>query len=49
MHSVIAHETDTGYAQCFREDVDNPRMELIDLEAVTFSPAEPARIPGPAA
>jgi 6-pyruvoyltetrahydropterin/6-carboxytetrahydropterin synthase len=39
LHSVIAHETDTGYAQCFREDADNPRMGLIDLKDIEFSPA----------
>lgn len=39
LHSVIAHETETGYAQCFREDVDNPRMGLIDLNEIEFSPA----------
>jgi 6-pyruvoyltetrahydropterin/6-carboxytetrahydropterin synthase len=39
LYSVIVHETDTGYAQCFREDVDNPRMGLIDLDAIVFSPA----------
>jgi 6-pyruvoyltetrahydropterin/6-carboxytetrahydropterin synthase len=39
LHSVIVHETETGYAQCFREDVDNPRMGLIDLERIVFSEA----------
>ncbi len=39
LHSVIVHETETGYAQCFREDVDNPRMGHIDLHSITFSPA----------
>lgn len=29
LHSVISHETETGYAQCFREDAINPRMGLI--------------------
>ena len=37
LHSVIVHETDTGYAQCFREDVTNPRMGLIELESIAFS------------
>lgn len=37
VHSVIVHETDTGYAQCFREDVDNPQMGLIDPRAIRFS------------
>lgn len=39
LDSVIVHETDTGYAQCFREDVLNPDMGLIDLEKLQFSPA----------
>lgn len=39
LHSVIVHETDTGYAQCFRADAYNPRMGRIDLEAIEFSPA----------
>lgn len=37
LHSVIVHETDTGYAQCFREDAINPRMGLIGLESIEFS------------
>lgn len=37
LHSVIAHETDTGYAQCFREDAYNPRMGAFELEQVVFS------------
>jgi 6-pyruvoyltetrahydropterin/6-carboxytetrahydropterin synthase len=39
LHSVIVHETETGYAQCFREDADNPRMGLIDLNDIELSPA----------
>jgi 6-pyruvoyltetrahydropterin/6-carboxytetrahydropterin synthase len=39
LHSVIAHETEAGYAQCFREDAENPRMGLIDLNDIEFSPA----------
>ena len=39
LHSVIVHETDTGYAQCFREDAYNARMGEIDLSRVTFSDA----------
>lgn len=39
LHSVIVHETDTGYAQCFREDAGNPLMGRIDLDAIEFSPA----------
>lgn len=37
LHSVIVHETDTGYAQAFRHDADNPRMGLIALESIEFS------------
>jgi 6-pyruvoyltetrahydropterin/6-carboxytetrahydropterin synthase len=39
LHSVIVHETETGYAQCFREDAANPRMGLIALDEIEFSPA----------
>ncbi|OZI30964.1 6-carboxytetrahydropterin synthase QueD [Bordetella genomosp. 10] len=39
LHSVIVHETETGYAQCFREDVENPYMGTIDLRDITFSAA----------
>ncbi len=39
LHSVIAHETETGYAQCFREDACSPRMGLIALEDIEFSEA----------
>jgi len=37
LHSVIAHETDTGYAQCFREDAYNPRMGAFELGQIGFS------------
>lgn len=37
LHSIIVHETQTGYAQCFRYDVNNPRMGLIRLEDIVFS------------
>lgn len=37
LYSIIAHETETGYAQCFREDAYNPRMGLIELEQIVFS------------
>jgi 6-pyruvoyltetrahydropterin/6-carboxytetrahydropterin synthase len=43
LHSVIVHETETGYAQCFREDADNPRMGRIDLDAIEFAPAITAK------
>jgi 6-pyruvoyltetrahydropterin/6-carboxytetrahydropterin synthase len=39
LHSVIVHETETGYAQCFREGADNPRMGLIDIDTIEFAPA----------
>ena len=39
LHSVIVHETETGYAQCFREDADNTRMGRIDVNAIEFAPA----------
>jgi 6-pyruvoyltetrahydropterin/6-carboxytetrahydropterin synthase len=38
LHSIIVHETLTGYAQCFRYDVENPRMGLISLADIVFSP-----------
>ena len=37
LHSIIVHETITGYAQCFRHDVENPRMGLIQLNEIVFS------------
>jgi 6-pyruvoyltetrahydropterin/6-carboxytetrahydropterin synthase len=37
LHSIIAHETETGYAQCFRDDAYNPRMGLIELDQIIFS------------
>lgn len=37
LHSVIVHETATGYAQCFREDIDNPRMGELPLDRIVFS------------
>lgn len=37
LQSVIVHETATGYAQCFRDDVSNPRMGQIGLEDIVFS------------
>jgi 6-pyruvoyltetrahydropterin/6-carboxytetrahydropterin synthase len=37
LHSVIAHETDTGYAQCFREDAYSKLMGEINLEDIIFS------------
>jgi 6-pyruvoyltetrahydropterin/6-carboxytetrahydropterin synthase len=37
LQSVIVHETDTGYAQCFREDAVNENMGKIKLEEIIFS------------
>jgi len=38
VHSVILHETETGYAQCFRADAYNEHMGEIDLKEIIFSP-----------
>jgi 6-pyruvoyltetrahydropterin/6-carboxytetrahydropterin synthase len=37
VHSVILHETETGYAQCFRQDAYDAAMGEIDLKDVVFS------------
>ncbi len=37
LQSIIVHETDTGYAQCFGEDAHNQLMGKIDLEEIIFS------------
>lgn len=37
LHSVIVHETDTGYAQAFQEDAYNKQMGEIALEKIVFS------------
>lgn len=37
LHSVIVHETDTGYAQAFREDAYSQQMGKIALEEIIFS------------
>jgi 6-pyruvoyltetrahydropterin/6-carboxytetrahydropterin synthase len=39
LQSIIVHETDTGYAQCFKEDAYSEQMGLIDLESIVFSSA----------
>ena len=39
LHSVIVHETDTGYAQCFKEDAVNAQMGEIRLSDIKFSEA----------
>lgn len=37
VHSVIVHETATGYAQCFREDIENVQMGPLSLSTIEFS------------
>lgn len=37
LHSIIVHETETGYAQCFAEDAYSTKMGLINLKDVVFS------------
>jgi 6-pyruvoyltetrahydropterin/6-carboxytetrahydropterin synthase len=37
LHSIIVHETETGYAQCFREDAYSEKMGIISLESIVFS------------
>lgn len=37
IHSVILHETENGYAQCFRQDAYDSAMGEIRLEDVVFS------------
>ncbi len=37
LHSIIVHETETGYAQCFREDAYSVKMGQINLKEVVFS------------
>jgi len=39
LHSIIVHETKTGYAQCFKEDAHSVQMGLIKLEDICFSQA----------
>jgi len=38
LHSVIVHETETGYAQGFKEDAHSELMGTIKLEDIIFSP-----------
>lgn len=38
LHSIIVHETETGYAQGFKEDAHSEQMGLIKLEDIVFSP-----------
>ncbi|MCH7378335.1 MULTISPECIES: 6-carboxytetrahydropterin synthase [Acinetobacter] len=37
VYSVIVHETDTGYAQSFQEDIDNEQMGVLNLDQIVFS------------
>ena len=37
LHSVIVHETESGYAQCFAEDAYSKEMGDIDLREIHFS------------
>ena len=37
LHSIIVHETQTGYAQCFRTDAYSELMGLIDIKDIIFS------------
>ena len=37
VYSVIVHETDTGYAQSFIEDIENEQMGVLSLEQLVFS------------
>jgi 6-pyruvoyltetrahydropterin/6-carboxytetrahydropterin synthase len=37
VHSIIVHETETGYAQCFAEDAYSKEMGDIDLCQIVFS------------
>ncbi len=48
VHSVILHETETGYAQCFRQDAYDAELGAIDLQDVVFSPAVQAEWTDPA-
>jgi len=37
LHSIIVHETETGYAQGFKEDAYSELMGIISLKDITFS------------
>ena len=37
VYSVIVHETDTGYAQSFQEDIENEQMGILTLDQIVFS------------
>ena len=48
VHSVILHETETGAAQCFREDAYSAEMGEIALKRIVFSPQVKAEWADPA-
>ncbi|MDQ1264001.1 MAG: 6-pyruvoyltetrahydropterin/6-carboxytetrahydropterin synthase [Campylobacterota bacterium] len=37
LHSIIVHETDTGYAQAFRDDAYSKNMGLIEIDDISLS------------
>ena len=37
VYSVIVHETETGYAQSFIEDIENEQMGVLTLDQIEFS------------
>ncbi len=37
LYSIIVHETETGYAQCFKDDAYSEAMGLINLDEIIFS------------
>ncbi len=37
VHSIIVHETDTGYAQSFAQDAHSERMGTVDVTQIEFS------------
>ncbi len=37
LNSIIVHETNTGYAQAFKEDAYSKNMGMIDLNEIVFS------------
>ena len=39
LDSIVVHETETGYAQCFSKDAYSENMGVIDLDAIIFSDA----------
>jgi 6-pyruvoyltetrahydropterin/6-carboxytetrahydropterin synthase len=39
VNSVIVHETQSSYAQAFKEDITNPKMGVIKYEDFSFSEA----------